>query len=1378
VTVLGPNTRASDAQGRSLAAAFVRAADRYGDRPAVIEGERVLTYADLRRLAEAAATGLRSIGVRRGDRVLVVLPRGADFIASIVGVTMAGGVYVPADPSWPEERLERLREIVAPLATIADSPVRSARSVFRPADLFDLGTRVGSVVDSATVGPEDACYIMFTSGTTGEPKGVVIPHRAVLRLVCDQDFAEIEPGRVWLQLASTSFDASTLEVWGPLLNGGCSVTVPDQQPSLHTIAELIGTERITDVWLTSSLFNAMVDHAPHAFENVQQVLTGGERLSPAHVSRFLEIWPGTRLINGYGPTENTTFTCCHTISVDDVRNLDEIPIGRPIRGTDVRIVGDDGRSVRPGESGELLAGGLGVALGYLNDEELTSRRFVRFPDSPSLWYRTGDVVRQRTDGVIEFLGRIDRQVKVRGYRVELEEVERQIAAHPSVEAAFAMVIGDRSDQNRLAAGYTTRDPSASPGGREVKAWLEERVPAYVVPDVLRPLESTPIGPNGKADYKAIERLLVSESHSAPASTDDPDPAPLGLSWVRLAEAIREVIPGSHPTPDSGFVEIGGQSIAALRVSASLRESLHVDVAAGDILGAVTLGELVDKIHGSGESATPDQRATEKDGGIRATSIQEQLYFESGLDPTGSAYHEYAAFAAGPGLDLDALERAWAALIDRHEVLRTRLELSDDALVQRVDPPGSMEPDVRRVPRKVSWESGAVPIAVLDEISAPFDLASEHPARLRVFELDGGGSAVVAIFHHVAVDEWSLGIIGRELSALYSHDRPLSRPVPFRVYAEHELSQRSVVRIDRLSRVLFASMRADSVSTRVPAPGVCHSLSIDGLSVPELTDRAKQEGCTVPAFLLGAFADALCQTLGRRTVVVLTPLSHRTGRTLQDVVGCCNSMLPVGFEPAAESAVLSARRQLIEAYTGGIAPFTDVVRSLPSRSRHTAGVVDFGFAARTLPAFCPTLPRVDTRPLSCPNSAARFPLGVSFDLAGTSVTATLNAAARSDLAECLPVLSETLEAFLKGEDSPVRVVSAAPSAVPISRQPTPAASLDEEVLGVVRRVWESLTGAPAGPDRNFFDVGGHSMLLLRMAARLRHETGLELPLNEFLQDPTFGRLVSCLAERLTDSSEREPFLIEDFGRAERVIVCIPGAVGRPIMFSRLADDLRALTDGAVGLRAYNLYDAIQTHGPNHAIELILDELDSDLQDPRVAGVLGFSLGGWFPLLLGDRQASIGADKMLWMLDVFPPSILEERRHRWSLTLRNARSDPRRALQAARDTVSLLFRSVRASITNEVDPPGLDPETEERVHNAFRRRPMAAWRASATILASERRPIWHPYVDRRAMNGLLPFLAGPTRQVSFGEWHGDLLMTHSLEIARVLCEDLGVPNEVRS
>jgi acyl carrier protein len=331
---------------------------------------------------------------------------------------------------------------------------------------------------------------------------------------------------------------------------------------------------------------------------------------------------------------------------------------------------------------------------------------------------------------------------------------------------------------------------------------------------------------------------------------------------------------------------------------------------------------------------------------------------------------------------------------------------------------------------------------------------------------------------------------------------------------------------------------------------------------------------------------------------------------------------------------------------------------------------------------------------------------------------------------------------------------------------------------VRRAWESLTGSPATPESDFFEHGGHSILLLRMAARIREETGLEIPLNTFLEQPTFTRLVSCLAEQRKDTPGREPFQIENIGGAERAIVCIPGMTGRPIMFSRLADDLRTLTDGAVGLRAYNLYDAIQTHGPNHAIELILDELDSDLQDPRVAGVLGFSLGGWFPLLLGDRQASIGADKMLWMLDVFPPSILEERRHRWSLTLRNARSDPRRALQAARDTVSLLFRSVRASITNEVDPPGLDPETEERVHDAFRRRPMAAWRASATILASERRPIWHPYVDRRAMNGLLPFLAGPTRQVSFGEWHGDLLMTHSLEIARVLCEDLGVPNEVRS
>ncbi|MCZ7637352.1 MAG: amino acid adenylation domain-containing protein [Verrucomicrobia bacterium] len=324
----------------------------------------------------------------------------------------------------------------------------------------------------------EAAYVMYTSGSTGRPKGVLVPHRAVVRLVRGQDYVTFGPEQRFLLLAPTAFDASTFELWGGLLNGGTCVVAPPGLPELDALEELIRAERVTCVWLTAGLFNQVVEQRPSLLAGVPQVITGGEVLSVRHVQRALEQWPGVRLVNGYGPTEGTTFTCAHWIKPGTLAPGEAVPIGRPLANTRCHVVDGEGGLVPSGVVGELWIGGEGVALGYVNDAELTAAKFM--PDrwgggSDGRWYRTGDYVRCRADGVLEFVGRKDGQVKVRGYRVEVGEVEAQLGQHPGVKAC-AVGGGRRGRRDEGVGGLC-----GGGGGRETEEEKENegagRMPA-------------------------------------------------------------------------------------------------------------------------------------------------------------------------------------------------------------------------------------------------------------------------------------------------------------------------------------------------------------------------------------------------------------------------------------------------------------------------------------------------------------------------------------------------------------------------------------------------------------------------------------------------------------------------------------------------------------------------------------------------------------------------------------------------------------------------------------------------------------------------------------------------------------------------------------
>ncbi len=491
-----------------LHAIFSRRVAESPGRCALISDGNALTYADLERLSDVLAAKLQKRGVRHGRVVALLMNRSAEMIVAMLGVLKCGASYMPLDSASPARRsrycLDQARcDLIITDRSCAEL-CEGGRALYR-FTLDDLRHRP-DLPFRLNLSDETAAYVMFTSGTTAEPKGVVVPHRAVSRLVLDTNYITITPEDRILQHSTPSFDASTFEIWGALLNGATLVlyTNPVLDPNL--LKRHIRDDGITIMWLTAAVFHLFVQNCIEALRPLKVLLAGGDVLRPEAVRAALEQIDGLTLINGYGPTENTTFTCCHVMTRANPPG-GSVPIGTPITGTEVFILDDDRRPVVPGRIGELYTAGRGVALGYLNrelseDAFLYDRRLAR-----GLVYRTGDLVRCNEQGLIEFIGRVDSQVKLRGYRVSLDEIKASLAQIPQVQEAIVSCQKQPSGDQLLVAYLQTRE-NQHLDARAVREYLQERVPRYMIPDRISIGTTLPINSNGKIDRRAILSTLT------------------------------------------------------------------------------------------------------------------------------------------------------------------------------------------------------------------------------------------------------------------------------------------------------------------------------------------------------------------------------------------------------------------------------------------------------------------------------------------------------------------------------------------------------------------------------------------------------------------------------------------------------------------------------------------------------------------------------------------------------------------------------------------------------------------------------------------------------------------------------------------------------
>ncbi|HEY6186081.1 MAG TPA: amino acid adenylation domain-containing protein [Pyrinomonadaceae bacterium] len=578
---------------QSLHQLFEEQAERTPEAVALAyEGGR-LTYAELNARANRLAHYLRERGVGPESVVGIMLERSPEMIVGLLGVLKAGGAYLPLDHAYPLERLRFMLtdarvEVLLTTSALADVLRDEQLRVVRlDEDREKIEQESAENLEGRT-SATNLAYVMYTSGSTGTPKGVSVTHRSVVRLVKETDYADFTDEEVFLQLAPLSFDASTFEIWGSLLNGARLAIMPAGNPSLDELARALEDYRVTTLWLTAGLFHQMVETQAESLRSLRQLLAGGDVLSPAHVRKLLEDGGSLRLINGYGPTEGTTFTCCHTMTAPLPAGL-PVPIGRPIANTQVYVLDAHLRPVPVGTNGELFIGGDGLARGYLNRPDLTAERFIPHPYSKepgARLYRTGDLVRRQPSGLIEFVGRSDFQVKVRGHRIELGEIEAALGDHPGVsQAVVAAHIAD-SDKLLIAYVEASREAATSELAAELRLHLKERLPDYMMPARFVILDEMPLTPNGKVDRRALP---------APA-TARPD---LGHPYVAPGTAVEEALAriwsgvlgldrvGIH----DDFFELGGNSLSATQLVSQLRRSFEIELPLRALFEHPTISEL-------------------------------------------------------------------------------------------------------------------------------------------------------------------------------------------------------------------------------------------------------------------------------------------------------------------------------------------------------------------------------------------------------------------------------------------------------------------------------------------------------------------------------------------------------------------------------------------------------------------------------------------------------------------------------------------------------------------------------------------------------------------------------------------------------------------
>jgi amino acid adenylation domain-containing protein len=1010
---------------RGLHELFEARAAEVPDVTAVEFGEQQMSYQELNYRANQLAHHLVALGVGPEVRVAICLARSIEMIIALLGTLKAGGAYIPLDPSYPRQRNAFVLQdshaavVLAQQSTMESLPAGSIDIVSVDADSHRISRESGENI-GGDLSPANLAYLIYTSGSTGAPKGVMTTHGSLTNYthVAAQEYLLSIGDRV-LQFASINFDASAEEIYPCLVSG--ATLVLRKESMLDSIAGFLQECRklsLTVLDLPTAYWHEVALELDDETipESVRTVIIGGEKALVPSFAKWLEsIRNHVRLANTYGPTEGTIVSTHFEASgsIRECATWKVVPIGQPIGNVRTYVLDSNMQPVPVGIAGELCVGGAGVARGYSDKPDLTAEKFAPDPfhkDGSCRLYRSGDLVRYRQDGVIEFLGRIDNQVKVRGFRIELGEVEAALSLHPAVRETVVVAQECAPGDNRLVA-YVVAHHEAPQQTSDLRDFLKERLPAYMVPSVFMHIDRVPLTPSGKVD----RRGLPAPDFNSTQATETFAPARTTLEEL-MCNIWCEVLGLERIGIHDNFFDLGGHSLLATRLMARVRDVLQIELSLNLLFENPTVAGLAAKAETARQDkeplpVLPIQRAP-RDEHIPLSFAQERIWFLNKLNPANASYHVPRAFRLRGTLNTDLIAQVFTELVRRHEILRTTFPSIEERPVQVIHPP---EPfDIKLVDLSLltaNVQEEQVHKLIVDQGRKPFDLAADRLVRLTIVQLRPQENALILTEHHLVHDGWTQGVLLKDFLTLYSafvagDPSPLSE-LPMQ-YADFAYWQRSWLQGEILQAQLAYWKEKLSGAPRV------HDLPLDRPRPPVQTPNGAQDYVTLPAevadsmralsrregvtlymTMQAAFIALLYRYSGQQDIVLGSGVANRRWRELEGLLGMIINTVVFKTElsgnPTFVELLGRVRETCLGAYAHQDTPFEKIVEVLqPERSTSYNPIFQIMYNFQDAPTSLVELPGMGFEIMESHNLSAKFDMTITVQpraeqFAGSGIT---------------------------------------------------------------------------------------------------------------------------------------------------------------------------------------------------------------------------------------------------------------------------------------------------------------------------------------------------------------------------------------------------------
>ncbi|MGV9787276.1 amino acid adenylation domain-containing protein [Streptomyces sp. NPDC003435] len=984
----------------SVPEAVARQAERHPGAIAVTGAGEELTYGLLQELSTGLAQALTGSGVGAEYGVGILLGRSSAQVTASLAVLRAGAAYVPLDPRWPAERLDRVTESAPLRVLVVDESTRDnpwVRGLDIPVLTVDPAGRVlsgGPFAPGAlpaVSGGDRLAYVMFTSGSTGLPKAVGVTHADITALAADRTWADGVADAVLMHSAYV-FDAATFEIWAPLLSGGRVVVAPSGTLQPETLRDLVARHGVTAAFLTTALFNVIAETDPGALGLLRLAAAGGEAATPGVLQQLATAHPDTTVLNAYGPTETTTFATLHHVPADAPPGMP--PIGRPLDGMRAHVLDAALRPVPPGAEGELYIAGPGVARGYLGRPDLTATRFVAdpFEGDGTRMYRTGDVVRRDTQGLIHYVSRADQQIKLRGHRIEPAEIEAVLRTDPSVRAACVLVREDLPGDRTLTA-YVVPAPGHTADPGRLAAHIGRHLPSYMVPSAIQPLDALPLTVNGKIDRAALP---------APASTgpDAAGRAPRGAHEEIVAGLFADVLGVPQVGVDDDFFALGGHSLLATRLVGRVRTALGTETEIRTLFEHPTVASFAAVLADGDRPARPALVPQPRPEVLPLSYAQRRLWFLHRLDGPSATYNiPFAVRLDGP-LDQEALRAALDDVVARHSALRTLFPADGEGPHQRITEPGAAS-----VPFTVRDADGErLDAAVAETAAEVIDIETELPLRATLLRLADDSHVLALVVHHIAADGSSLAPLTRDLGTAYRARVGGQTPAwtaPPVDHVDHALWQRALLgdeddpdsvlsgQLDHWKRALGGLPELIDLPWDRPRPavpqhiGATHDFTLDADTARRIADLARTSGCSVFMVLQAALSLLLSRHGAGEDIPLGTAVAGRTDEAATDLVGFFVNTLvlrtDLSGDPTFRELLDRVKEFDLSAYTHQDLPFERLVELLnPARSQSHHPLFQTMLVLQNhSPAAPVELPGLTVSPVPVELDVAKFDLSFTF-----------------------------------------------------------------------------------------------------------------------------------------------------------------------------------------------------------------------------------------------------------------------------------------------------------------------------------------------------------------------------------------------------------------